>query len=103
MLQDLDYFDQQYQSRQDDAALDAQADGASDGFDGKEAQMPFDSAYMSGYWQGKQAKTGILLDQCLSTLEAVKSRACYQQSRLDHLGRMLEIVANRVLPEEGEF
>lgn len=103
MLQDLDYFDQQYQQRQDDAALDLQADGAADGFDNREAQFPADSAYMSGFLRGKLAKTELILRQCQTTLKSLKERSSEQQSRLNFIRRSLEIVVNRVMPEDGEF
>lgn len=102
ITQTTEYFDSEYQQRQDDAALDAAADGASDGWEGLEPQFPTDSAYMSGFLRGKLAKTELILNQCQTTLQSLKARACDQQTKLDYLGRSLEIVANRVLPDEGD-
>jgi len=105
ITQTTEYFDEQYQRHQDDALLDLEADGASDGWHSREPEHPNDSVYMSGFFRGKLAKTELILEQCQAMIGAIKSRAADQQSRLDFLGRTLEIVVNRVLPEDesGEF
>jgi len=103
MLQDIDYLDQQWQRTQDEIALDLAADGAAHGFEGREPELPFDSAYMSGFFRGKLAKTELILEQCQALIESTRKRYGDQQSKLDYLSRTLEIVVNRVSDDEGEF
>jgi hypothetical protein len=103
MLQDIEFLDEQWQRTQDEIALDLAADGASHGFEGREPEMPFDSAYMSGFFQGKLAKTNLILEQCQATLTSLRKRHGDQQSRLDYLGETLQIVVNRISDAEGEF
>jgi len=103
LAHDTEYFDTQYQQRQDDCLLDLAADGASDGWEGREPELPFDSAYMSGFFRGKLAKTELILEQCQSLIESTRKRYGDQQSKLDYLSRTLEIVVNRVSDDEGEF
>jgi hypothetical protein len=100
---DQEYFDQEYRYRQDDAQLECLANAASDGFEGREPQCLDDIYYLRSYWQGKLAKIESVLEQCVSMHKSLKDRATDQQNRLNHLGNRLNIVANRVFRDDGEF
>ncbi|WP_250125516.1 hypothetical protein [Chroococcidiopsis sp. CCMEE 29] len=83
LAHDTAYFDEQYQERQDDCILDLEADGARDGWEGREPEHPNDSVYMSGFFRGKLAKTELILEQCQAMIGSIRNKASDQQSKLD--------------------
>ncbi|WP_250126041.1 hypothetical protein [Chroococcidiopsis sp. CCMEE 29] len=88
MSYEQQYFDNEYQFRQDDALLEMMADAASDGFHGKDLESN-DPDYLQAYYQGKQRRIALLLDETERMLGVVKTTLGTQESRLATLTQEL--------------
>ncbi len=63
------YFDELDREQQARIDLEMEADGALDGWDGRELVHPLDACYASGYSMGKLAKAHMLLNQLETATE----------------------------------